>query len=247
MSVERTHPSSWFRTPLARRLMACERVLVRRRLPDMVGFYAFQLGAWGDRDRAGSGTLIRHARTQIRAFATTQPFPASAGRTDLRCGADVLPFANDSVDGVLLPHTLERHEDPRLLLREVHRVLVPEGMLITLGFNPRSLWGLRRLLSRRRFPVGTRQLIPEPRLHDWMEVLGFAVEPAQRYAFRPPLDHARLLDRSRWLERRAPRWLPFLAGGYMLVARKREAAMTALRPSFELTRATMGAAEPAGG
>jgi SAM-dependent methyltransferase len=238
--------TSWFRTPLARRLLACERVLLQRVLPDIVGFYAFQLGAWGDRERDGGGTSIHLARTQIRALATAQPFPPQAGRTDLRCGSEVLPFVNDGVDGVLLPHTLERTEDPRRLLREVHRILVPEGSLVLMGLNPRSLWGLRRALSRRRFPVGVRQLIRERQVRDWLEVLGFSVQSVHRYAFRPPIDHARTLDALRWMERRGPNWLPSLAGGYMIVARKREAAMTPLRPVFRMGRELGGVAEPAG-
>jgi len=244
MSQEVRSGPSWFRSPLARRLMACERVLLRRALPDLVGFYAFQLGAWGDRDRAGGDTLIHLARTQIKALATGQPFPPHPGRTDLRCGPEVLPFVHDGVDGVLLPHTLERSEDPRRLLREVHRVLVPEGSVIVLGLNPRSLWGMRRALSRYRFPVGTRALLRERQVRDWLEVLGFTVQSVHRYAFRPPIDNAWLLDRLRWMERRGPRWLPGLAGGYMIVARKREAAMTPIRAVPAKRRESLGAAEP---
>jgi SAM-dependent methyltransferase len=213
-------------------------------MPDMVGFYAFQLGAWGDRDRAGGDTSIHLARTQIRALATAQPYPPQAGRTDLRCGSDVLPFVNDGVDGVLLPHTLERTDDPRRLLREVHRILVPEGTLVIQGLNPRSLWGIRRALSRRKFPVGARQLIRERQACDWLEVLGFAVQSVHRYAFRPPIDHAGILDSLRWMERRGPRWLPGACGGYMIVARKREAAMTPLQPVFRTRQELLGGAEP---
>ena len=230
---------------MARRLLACERVLLKQVMPDMVGFYAFQLGAWGDRDRNGGDTSIHLARTQIRALATAQPYPPHAGRTDLRCGSEVLPFVNDGVDGVLLQHTLERTDDPRRLLREVHRILVPEGSLIILGLNPRSLWGLRRALSRHKFPVGARQLLRERQIRDWLEVLGFSVQTVHRYAFRPPIDHARALDALRWMERRCPRWLPGLAGGYMIVARKREAAMTPLRPVFRVRRELGGVTESA--
>jgi SAM-dependent methyltransferase len=242
---QETRPnSSWFRTPLARRLLAIERVLLKRVMPDMVGFYAFQLGAWGDRDRAGGDTSIHLARTQIRALATVQPYPPQAGRTDLRCGSGVLPFVNDGVDGVLMPHTLERTDDPRGLLREVQRVLVPEGTVVIQGLNPRSLWGIRRALSRRKFPVGVRQLIRERQVRDWLEVLGFSVQSVHRYGFRPPIDHARLLDGLRWLERRGPHWAPWLAGGYMIVARKREAAMTPLQPAFRAQRELPAGAEP---
>lgn len=243
MAQDPRQGSTWFRTKLARRLLACERVLLRRVLPDLVGFYALQLGAWGDREREGGDTTIHLARTQIKALATSQPYPPQAGRIDLRSGTEVLPFVSEGVDGVLLPHTLERTDDPRRLLREVHRILVPEGTVVVLGFNPISLWGLRRTLSRRRFPVGTRQLIREGQMRDWLEVLGFSVQSVHRYAFRPPIDHGRTLSALRWLERRGPRWLPWLAGGYLIVARKREAAMTPIRPVFP-RREMIAGAEP---
>ena len=51
---------------------------------------------------------------------------------------DALPLATDSVDALLLPHTLELHDNPHEVLREVARVLIPEGHVVVLGFNPVS-------------------------------------------------------------------------------------------------------------
>jgi ubiquinone/menaquinone biosynthesis C-methylase UbiE len=67
-----------------------------------------------------------------------------------------LPFAANSLDLVVLPHTLELSLDPHATLREVERVLVPEGRVVISGLNPASLWGLRQQRARifRRFGVG---------------------------------------------------------------------------------------------
>ena len=59
-----------------------------------------------------------------------------------------LPLASDRLDAVLLPHTLDFVPDPRQVLREVERVLIPEGRVVILGFNALSSWGLVRLLYR---------------------------------------------------------------------------------------------------
>jgi SAM-dependent methyltransferase len=45
-----------------------------------------------------------------------------------------------------MAHALEFHDDPHQILREVERVLIPEGELIITGFNPISIWGLRQRL-----------------------------------------------------------------------------------------------------
>jgi SAM-dependent methyltransferase len=62
----------------------------------------------------------------------------------LCCEPEYLPFADQSLDLVVLPHTLERAEDPHRSLAEVERVLRPEGRVVIVGLNPVSLWGLRQ-------------------------------------------------------------------------------------------------------
>ena len=58
-----------------------------------------------------------------------------------------LPFTSQSLDLVILPHVLEFAADPHAVLREVERVLMPEGRVVISGFNPASSWGLRQYLS----------------------------------------------------------------------------------------------------
>jgi SAM-dependent methyltransferase len=87
--------------------------------------------------------------------------PMDAGNA-LHCDFDALPFPNQSLDLVLLPHTLELARDPHDTLREVERVLVPEGRVVIVGFNPASLWGLRQQRAHldRRLGVGLVGLVP---------------------------------------------------------------------------------------
>lgn len=51
-----------------------------------------------------------------------------------------LPLPDNSVDRLLLVHSLESTERPATLLREVWRVLVPEGRLLIVAPNRRSVW-----------------------------------------------------------------------------------------------------------
>src|SRR5690606_17903189 len=119
-------------------------------------------------------------------------------------------------------------ESPHALLREVDRILRPDGSLIVLSFAPGGLWGLRHLLSERGYPAGRERVIREGRLRDWLELLSFEVAPATRYCHTPPLEgvkQVRLLPREEW----AQRWLPLFSGGYMLRAQKRVHPLTPVR------------------
>ena len=151
------------------------------------------------------------------------------------------------------------HENPHGVLRELDRVLRADGYIVILGFNPVSLWGLRHFLSRRRFPPGSRRLISEHRLRDWLSLLNFSVDHSSFHYFpAQPLrlviganrhggdtavqgrDHAR--RRNRFL--RAVRFsmiaaveawrrhAPF-AGCYMLVARKTLFTPTLIEPAWK--------------
>jgi len=51
-----------------------------------------------------------------------------------------LPLPDNSVDRLLLVHSLEATDRPATLLREVWRVLVPEGRLLIVVPNRRSVW-----------------------------------------------------------------------------------------------------------
>lgn len=154
----------------------------------------------------------------------------------LQCDFDALPFPNQSLDLVVLPHALELSRDPHLTLREVERVLVPEGRVMIVGFNPASMWGLRQRLGRVRTAVGlggrgalflpsAGEFLGYWRLRDWLRLLSFEVEGGRFGCFRPPHHSARWLERSAWIEGVGERWWPVFGAVYFLVAVKRVRGM----------------------
>jgi SAM-dependent methyltransferase len=219
MSGEIYTGNDWLATPLGRRCLANEQRLMRQALERVFGEQLLQIGAWGTRN-----TFLRHARTQRRALIDWRVGAAA----DIVCDPEQIAVASDSVDAVLLPHTLERTASPHALLREVDRILRPDGHLIVLSFAPGGLWGLRHLLSERGYPNGRDRVIREGRLRDWLELLSFEVPAVTRYCHTPPIERfkqLRILPREEW----AQKWLPIFSGGYMLHAQKRVHPLTPVR------------------
>ena len=58
--------------------------------------------------------------------------------SDLACDVEVLPFAEGTVDLMVLPHVLEFGRDPSMILRETERVLIGRVTWLFFGFNPWS-------------------------------------------------------------------------------------------------------------
>jgi len=233
--------AEWFSGPLGERVLREESALARLALEDVFGFELLQVGAWGLDPH-----LLAGARTQHRTLVA----PSLSPGVTLCAPLDTLPFASDSIDAILLPHTLELVEDPYAVLREAERVLCAEGCLMIYGFNPFSGWGARRALGRylRRpaFPPQTRRMLSELRLRDWMALLDFEVVTV--YGYLGPLPFTRrprkLADGSmRQGEYRVRR--PFSAGAYLLKARKRVQTLTLVRPRRRARRLVLvPAAEP---
>ncbi len=158
-----------------------------------------------------------------------------------------LPFATQSLDLVALPHVLEASTDPHEVLREVERVLRPEGRLIVSGLNPISLWGARQLL-----PGGLpwalpppQHLIAQPRLRDWLKLLGLEPDRAQYGCYRPYCRTSAWLERTAFLERPGDRWWPICGAVYMLSAVKRVRAMRLVGPAWKKPAAARAAAPAA--
>jgi SAM-dependent methyltransferase len=230
-STSDTHESDWFAGPLGARVLREEAAIATLALDTVFGFELLQVGAWGP-----ARHLLEGARTQHTTLLAPELNPG----VTLCAPLDTLPFRSDSIDAILLPHTLELVDDPYAVLREAERVLTGEGCLMICGFNPFSGWGARRLsaryFGRAAFPPGTLRLLSERRLRDWVALLGFDVDSVHGYLGFLPLKGGAVDVRSR---------RPLVAGAYLLKARKRVSTLTLIRPRRRLRqRVLVGAAEP---
>ena len=196
------------------------------------GYHALQLGM--PQVDALQANRMPHRWLALDAAAPSLPPPA---RLALHTDFAALPFAEGCLDLVVLPHTLECNADPHATLREVARVLVPEGRVVLSGFNPLSLWGLRQLRSRW---MGREPYLPDcphaltyRRLHDWLQLLDLEVEFCYFGGYRPALRTQRWLGRLAWMDRLGQRWWPILGAVYLVVAVKRVHGMRLIRPGWK--------------
>jgi SAM-dependent methyltransferase len=224
----------WYQTRLGQRLAGVEQAALEAQLGNCFGYHLVQVGDLPGLD-AGAATRIPH-RLVLDHGGTP--------RAGLRAWPQALPLAADSVDVVVLAHTLEFSADPHGVLREADRILVPEGHLAILCFSPTSLWGLarlgRRALSRRPPVPWCGHFFTQRRLRDWLALLGFEALGAERLFFRPPLAHEKLMTLIEPVERWGDRFWPWLGAAYLLLARKRVIALTPVRPRWRPRRALVG-------
>lgn len=250
--------AAWFATPPGRYLLAWERARYDAAVVDMFGYNALQLGL-PQMDALAANRMPHRwlavpewAGVEVsRRSSIDQTDPPETGRAvALVTHAAALPFPAQSLDLVVLPHTLELSADPHAVLREVERVLVPQGRVVITGLNPASWWGLRQYRAHACARLGmgqsglARLYLPEAgefighwRLRDWLRLLSFEVESVQQGAYRPPVRSDVWLQRFEWMDRVGARWWPVLGAVYFLVAVKRVRGMHLLGPVWKPRRA----------
>ena len=214
----------WFSGVPGNILWQQEREIIERLLPTLFGYYAIQIGGYAEADEPLQGWRIHH-RFLLDSVVSDGYGTAMAVTDPLQ-----LPIKTDSVDAVLLPHTLDFSSDPHQLLRETERVLIPDGRLVVVGFNSWSLWGAWRLLAKRggHFPWHGHFLSAR-RLQDWLSLLGFEIESCEMIMFRPPLRSRMLMQRLEVMESLGQRFWPLLGGSYVIKAVKRHSLIRPVR------------------
>jgi SAM-dependent methyltransferase len=253
----------WLASPPGRYLLEWESEQIGAAVADVFGFHAVQLGL-GSLDalansrirdrltvfterpwRHGSAAWAHRQWCTAPAAGGSEGAAAVAGRSTLVIDSyEHLPFADQSVDLAVLAHVLEFAQAPHRVLREVTRVLRPEGRAIVCGLNPVSLWGIREAAAGALWPPmlpARGQWIGLPRLRDWFELLGFELEQSSYGCFRPACRTERWLQRTRFLERAGDRWWPICGAVYLASAVKRVAGIRLLGPAWKRGEPRRGA------
>jgi SAM-dependent methyltransferase len=198
----------WFASPLGQRLLAHEQAFCDKTVADIFGYYALQIGL-------APLPLLRQSRIANLIRLDW------AHVADCQAAPDALPFTENSLDLVLMPHCVEYHPEPEAILREAFRVLRPEGRLLITGFNPFSLLGAQRYFGKTAGAPWDSHFVSLHRMKDWLNVLGFELCGGQLAGYHLPTQSEAWLARTQFLESMGDRWWPIAGGLYCLHAVKR--------------------------
>lgn len=214
----------WYQRYLGQQLLAAESEHLDALISDLFGYYFLQLGGLADEHSLSRASRIQnHIYLELEARQKTSH---TAGFAD----AAALPIVSEGVDLVLLPHVLEFHPNPHEILREVDRVLIPEGHMAIIMFNPLSLWGITRLM------LGWRSCVPwcgkfrtVNRIKDWLNLLRFDVIEQKGVFYRPPFQHQKTMEKLAFMDYFTRFDLPFAHASTILIAKKRAVTLTPVK------------------
>lgn len=221
---ERSSLSGWLSTPQGSYVLGWELAQYDSAVDDAFGFRAVQVGL-------PEVDFLRQNRIPFRFTLALEP---GAG---LAADPLQLPLASQSVDLVVLPHVLEFHPHPHEVLREVERVLMPEGHVVISGFNSGSLWRMRQMFTFDRKSPWDAKFIGLLRLREWLRLLGFELNGGMFGCYAPPFRQSRWLERFAFMEKAGARWWPIAGGIYVVRAVKRVQGMRLVTPAWRQERA----------
>lgn len=217
---------AWLGSPPGKYVLKWEQTQFDHIVSDIFGYHALQIGL----PQLPALAENRMPLQMILRAPHDKPNDESGGQWHTIEGIpEELPFASQSLDLVVLPHVLEFATDPHAVLREVERVLMPEGRVVISGFNPASLWGLRQYCSHlvgQPYLPRDGKFIALLRLKDWLKLLNFSVDRGRFGCYRLPLRSESGMQKLAFLEKAGDRWWPVLGSVFMVSAIKRVSTLT---------------------
>ncbi len=238
----------WWDTPQGRHALAWEQSRFSAAVADVFGFNAVQLGV-PQLDGLATNRMPHRwlvGMHQVADDCAVDPATPLHRTCQMVCDPAALPFQANTLDLVVLPHTLEQSAHPHGALREVERVLRPEGRVVISGLNPLSLWamrqrrshlcgklGLQGLSERALFLPRSGEFIGHWRIRDWLQLLGFEVTAVTFGVYEPAVQSERWLTRYAWMQQMGAQWWPILGAVYSVEAVKRVRGMRLLGPAWK--------------
>ena len=186
---------AWFDSDIGRELLEAETALVSRVLPTLFGYHLLQIGV--------DSRVCLYDESPVRnKFRVLPAVELGIGENSVIADNSDLPFEQNSIDVVILHHTLDFAQSPHQVLREAARVLRPGGHLVVVGFNPASLWGFYRRFKGKKPPVPWNgHFIGNRRLSDWFQLLELTELKRRSEYYTVPFESEKWRHRFRRCER----------------------------------------------
>ncbi|PWR25103.1 methyltransferase type 11 [Zavarzinia aquatilis] len=220
MRLDVTEFRAFYDSPLG----AVTRRLMRRRLkelwPDVRGKSVLGLGYATPYLRPFRGEAERVIALMCGAQGVTR-WPRRGPAAVALSEETALPLADDSIDRILLVHELELATDLRPLLREIWRVLAPEGRVIAVVPNRRGIWARLDMT-----PFGAGRPFSLPQIEQTLR--GAMFEPLRSHPalYLPPTKRRFLIRTAPFWEKMGSRWWPSFSGLLLVEATKSLYALT---------------------
>ena len=235
--------TEWLELPAGRYVLEWEQALLAKLTVDIFGYNAVQIGMPQIDGLAASRMPNRWLTDSV--LPVSPIFPATTAPRPIVVVHDFseLPFDTQSIDLIILPHVLEFTKEPHQLLREVERVLIPEGRVIISGFNQASLWGARQFagrLNKHYFLPQEGEFISFARMKDWLKLLNMEIGGHEFGCYVPPCYSEKWLQRFQFMENSGKKWWPYLGAVYMVQAVKRVRGMHLVGPAWKQKRLARG-------
>ena len=209
----------WLQTSLGQRLLLQEQQIYDLAVTDVFGFHAVQVGL-------PQVNCLKDSRIPHVIFAGNN-------KGNLLCESSYLPFAENSIDLLCLPHALEFSDNPHQTLREASRVLVPEGYLVLTAFNPFSAWGIRKFFTKNDQYPYCGQFFSVPRIKDWLALLGLELVEVKFFGYELPIKSEKWWQRFSFIGTFGEKWWSRMGGKYVIVAKKRVVNVNLLKPNWK--------------
>jgi len=174
--MKRNFLFAWYQTPRGKLLKELEIDYIRRSITVSCQQTILQLGGLGWEDEFVDCTLYKNYIV-LDAKALS-----SKDALKIQAKAYSLPLQNDSVDMIIVPHLLEFDSFRFQTMREIERILKPEGLLVIINFNPWSIWvRYQYLWDKKMADSWGGHFISRSRILDLLKLFNFEVSVSSEF------------------------------------------------------------------
>jgi len=174
--MKRNFLFAWYQTPRGKLLKELEIDYLRRSITVSCQQTILQLGGLGWEDEFIDCTLYKnYIVLDAKALGSNDALKIQAK-------AYSLPLQSDSIDMIIVPHLLEFDSFRFQTMREIERILKPEGLLVIVNFNPWSIWvRYQYLWDKKMADSWGGHFISRSRTLDWLKLLNFEVTVSSEF------------------------------------------------------------------
>ena len=174
--MKRNFLFAWYQTPRGKLLKELEADYLKRSITVSCQQIILQIGGLGWEDEFIDCTLYKNY-----TVLDAKGLGCDEARK-IQAKAYSLPLQSDSVDMIIIPHLLEFDAQRFQTMREVERVLKPEGLIVVLNFNPWSVWVRYQFLwDKKMADSWGGHFISRSRVLDWLKLLNFEVTVSSEF------------------------------------------------------------------